>query len=175
MDLRWGVSEEAALDQQTMNICLIELERCQDVSPRPNFIILLGDRYGWMPLSPQIKAKEYDEICRVLPDADKRRLADWYRLDTNAVRPEYVLRARNGTVAAESEYDTWSATEASLHAILLGAVNRHQARAGLPSKHSRAILMKMPILPLNALSGIRNDCPHRMRCRGSIQRYTCGV
>ena len=28
IDLRWGVSEEAALDQQTMNICLEELRRC---------------------------------------------------------------------------------------------------------------------------------------------------
>src|SRR3990170_2812188 len=27
IDLRWGVSEEAALDQQTMNICLGEIER----------------------------------------------------------------------------------------------------------------------------------------------------
>ena len=27
IDLRWGVSEEAALDQQTMNICMQELKR----------------------------------------------------------------------------------------------------------------------------------------------------
>jgi hypothetical protein len=29
IDLRWGVSEEASLDQQTMKICLGEIERCQ--------------------------------------------------------------------------------------------------------------------------------------------------
>ena len=28
IDLRWGVSEEAALDQQTVNICLDEVRRC---------------------------------------------------------------------------------------------------------------------------------------------------
>jgi hypothetical protein len=28
IDLRWGVSEEAALDQRTMRICLKEIERC---------------------------------------------------------------------------------------------------------------------------------------------------
>ncbi|MCC6797329.1 MAG: DUF4062 domain-containing protein, partial [Candidatus Hydrogenedentes bacterium] len=28
IDLRWGVSGEASLDQQTMNICIQELERC---------------------------------------------------------------------------------------------------------------------------------------------------
>ena len=34
IDLRWGVSEEAAVNQQTMNICLEELRRCQQVSRR---------------------------------------------------------------------------------------------------------------------------------------------
>ena len=52
IDLRWGVSQEAALDQQTMNICRQELERCQELSPKPNFIVLLGNRYGWRPLPP---------------------------------------------------------------------------------------------------------------------------
>ena len=28
IDLRWGVSEEASLDQQTMNICLGEIAHC---------------------------------------------------------------------------------------------------------------------------------------------------
>ena len=52
IDLRWGVREEAGLDQQTMKICLEEIERCRRTSPRPNFIVLLGDRYGWQ-LCPQ--------------------------------------------------------------------------------------------------------------------------
>ncbi len=42
IDLRWGVSEEASLDQQAMSICLGEIARCQQTSPRPNFIVLLG-------------------------------------------------------------------------------------------------------------------------------------
>ena len=47
VDLRWGISEEAGLDQQTMNICLRELRRCQETTDKPNFLVLLGDRYGW--------------------------------------------------------------------------------------------------------------------------------
>lgn len=47
IDLRWGVREQAALDQQTMTICMEELRRCQRVTPKPNFIVLLGNRYGW--------------------------------------------------------------------------------------------------------------------------------
>src|SRR6185369_5030447 len=44
IDLRWGVREEAGLDQQTMKICLDEVGRSQRASPKPNFIVLLGDR-----------------------------------------------------------------------------------------------------------------------------------
>ena len=60
IDLRWGVSEEAALDQQTMKICLGEIERCQKTSPRPNFIVLLGDCYGWRPVPFEILADEFE-------------------------------------------------------------------------------------------------------------------
>ena len=33
VDLRWGVSEGVALDQRTMEVCLEEIERCQEASP----------------------------------------------------------------------------------------------------------------------------------------------
>jgi hypothetical protein len=55
IDLRWGIREEATLDQQTMKICLEEIARCQKVTPRPNFIVLLVDRYGWRPLPTRTK------------------------------------------------------------------------------------------------------------------------
>jgi hypothetical protein len=35
IDLRWGVRDEAALDQQTMEICLREIERCQETGIKP--------------------------------------------------------------------------------------------------------------------------------------------
>ena len=41
IDLRWGVSDEAAHEQHTMAICLGEIARCQRISPRPNFLLLL--------------------------------------------------------------------------------------------------------------------------------------
>ena len=58
IDLRWCISEEAGLDQRASCICLQELKRCQDTSPRPNFIILLGNRYGRRPLPEEIDAVE---------------------------------------------------------------------------------------------------------------------
>lgn len=50
VDLRWGISTEAGYNNKTMQICKQELMRCQRLSPKPNFIILLGNRYGWIPL-----------------------------------------------------------------------------------------------------------------------------
>jgi hypothetical protein len=121
IDLRWGVSEEASRDQQTMNICLGEIERCQEVTPRPNFIVLLGDRYGWCPPPSQIAEDEFEELRPGLTDdridlllfEEKRHQLSsgsqmvwdpdeeaylgppgWYRLDENAVPAEYQLRPR---------------------------------------------------------------------------------
>ena len=62
IDLRWGVNVEASLDQQTMKICLGEINRCHRVTPRPNFLVLLGQRYGWCPLPADISPTR--SFCR---------------------------------------------------------------------------------------------------------------
>jgi NACHT domain- and WD repeat-containing protein len=106
IDLRWGVSEEASLDQQTIKICLAEIDRCQRVTPRPNFIALLGDRYGWRPLPGTISAEEYETIAEGMPDAAARRLLHrWYWRDSNAVPPEYVLLPRAGRIRDHSLWE----------------------------------------------------------------------
>ncbi len=95
VDLRWGVREEAALDQQTMRICLDEIARCQRTSPRPNFVVLLGDRYGWRPLPWQVPATEMDALRPLIRSAGDAALVDeWYRRDDNACPPAHVLEAR---------------------------------------------------------------------------------
>ncbi len=124
IDLRWGVSGEAALDQQTMPICLSELRRCKEISPRPNFILLLGDRYGWIPLPPRVEAAEFAELTAGIPAAENRLLQEWYLLDRNAVPEEYTLRPRRGDVFVEQDYDAWSATEKRIRAIFLEAIAR---------------------------------------------------
>ncbi|MBN1387603.1 MAG: DUF4062 domain-containing protein [Bacteroidales bacterium] len=86
IDLRWGIGEEAGIDQRTMEICLDELKRCQHTSPRPNFLLLLGNRYGWQPLPEKIPADEFEQILNHTPDLDERKLLEtWYRRDDNAV------------------------------------------------------------------------------------------
>jgi NACHT domain- and WD repeat-containing protein len=43
IDLRWGVSQEAGRDQQTMKICLSEIARCQRVTKD---LAILGEKRG---------------------------------------------------------------------------------------------------------------------------------
>ena len=93
-----------------MDVCLREIEKCQATGIKPNFIVLLGDRYGWRPLPTRIAASEFDP----------RPIAgDWYRLDENAVPPEYVLQPRLGIF---TNPDIWRVIEQLIHARLEGAV-----------------------------------------------------
>ena len=115
VDLRWGVSEEAALDQQTMKICLGEIERCQQTSPRPNFIVLLGNRYGWRPLPYEIPVEEYERLFPLVPSEASSLVEQWYHRDDNAVPPVYVLQPRTGEY---EPYEAWEPVERRLHILL---------------------------------------------------------
>jgi len=123
IDLRWGVSEEAGIDQQTMNICLGEIERCHQVTPKPNFLILLGDRYGWLPPPPQIPAQEFEEILeRVDVPKEQERLERWYQKDLNADPPVYRLRPRSGERESYRDWAVWNPEEEGLRETLAKAV-----------------------------------------------------
>jgi tetratricopeptide (TPR) repeat protein len=121
IDLRWGVSEEAALDQQTMKICLGEIARCQKVSPRPNFIILIGGRYGWCPLPYEIPTNEFDLIIQQVSPDEKALVEEWYYRDDNALTPSRVLQPRTGGFVA---YETWEPMELRLHSVLEAAARK---------------------------------------------------
>jgi NACHT domain- and WD repeat-containing protein len=92
VDLRWGVPPAASLSHQTLAICLREIDRCRRITPRPNFIVLLGDRYGWRPVPHTIPAEDFESLARETRPDDLEVLREWYRLDTNAVPHEYRLR-----------------------------------------------------------------------------------
>jgi WD40 repeat protein/signal recognition particle GTPase len=115
IDLRWGVSEEASLDHQTIKICLDEIKRCQKVTQRPNFIILLGDRYGWQPLPAKIEAKEFQKLLKQMSNEEQARLNQWYKQDQNAVPSEYCLIPRKGKYEDKKE---WEKEESDLRSIL---------------------------------------------------------
>ena len=120
IDLRWGVSEQASVDQQAMNICLTEIARCRNTSPRPNFIVLLGDRYGWCPPPSEIPADEFTQILqRVQGPAERELLKWWYPRDDNAVPPIHYLRLREGEL---EQYEAWVPIERRLRSVLAAAV-----------------------------------------------------
>lgn len=130
VDLRWGVRDEAALDHRTMDICLTEIERCRRTGIRPNFVILLGNRYGWCPVPASIDADEFARIHEQM-DTDGQALVDtWYRCDRNAVPASFVLQRRS---AAFVEADRWRPIEEALHRVLAAAADA----SGLP-EYARA-------------------------------------
>lgn len=49
IDLRWGITQEAANNGRTVQICLEEIDRCRSLQLPPFFIGFLGERYGWVP------------------------------------------------------------------------------------------------------------------------------
>ena len=105
VDLRWGISEEAGLDNRTMRICKKELAQCMKISPKPNFIILLGNRYGWIPLPETICKLDFDSLEMTKQESDL--FEEWYKLDKNALPDgEYVLKGRTGNYCIKEVWET---------------------------------------------------------------------
>lgn len=96
VDLRWGITEQAQRDRETLQICLEEVRRCQKLSPRPNFAILLGHRYGWEPLPECISEDHWERLVKRLEELgagkEKKALEKVYRADTNAVPTTFYLK-----------------------------------------------------------------------------------
>ncbi len=120
IDLRWGVSDEAQLDQKTLELCLNEVRACK-TNQYPNFLIMIGDRYGWIPLPYAIEEQEFNTLFSLMSMDEKSEIQQWYKLDLNQLPASYVLKER---VGAFKEYRTWKLVEDRLKHILQTAVNR---------------------------------------------------
>jgi hypothetical protein len=142
VDLRWGINEETSINQKTLQICFNEISRCQKVSPKPNFLILLGEKYGWQPIPEIIPESEMAAITGLLNNSDKEFIDKWYKLDENAVPVienrnihEYVLQSKLKALKDPGNYnqhedenlrllrDAWSPIENQIRLILREAVN----------------------------------------------------
>ncbi len=127
IDLRWGVSKESSAENNTMQICLNELRRCKDLSPRPNFMFLIGDRYGWLPLPEILYPDEWDKIYSFASLFEKEAMEAAYKFDSNCLpngrfilQPiwnEYVKERINNLFSRFYENNWLSATE---HEIVEG-------------------------------------------------------
>ncbi|XP_071961162.1 NACHT domain- and WD repeat-containing protein 1-like isoform X2 [Antedon mediterranea] len=92
--MRWGVRDEVNDDHMTLNICLREIENCQNLSVGPNVLFLLGQRYGWRPNPAAIDAIEFETILKFAKDDenDHSLLERWYQKDDNCDPPVFVLQ-----------------------------------------------------------------------------------
>lgn len=118
IDLRWGVSNEAQLDQKALEMCVEEVQSCK-THDYPNFLIMLGDRYGWVPLPNIIEKDEFELISKNITLENKELLIDWYYEDKNQMPVSYILKQR---VDKYKDYDTWIKVESKLRETLQNAV-----------------------------------------------------
>jgi len=120
IDLRWGVNNESALNQNTLAICLDEVKRCRTLSPKPNFLILAGERYGWIPLPAKITAMDFKELMATAQDCDRALISEWYLLDENELEGEYYLKIRSREYVNDAN---WQVKEKELYEALLRCVS----------------------------------------------------
>lgn len=94
IDLRWGVSSEAQLDQKALDMCIKEVQSCK-THDYPNFLIMIGDRYGWVPLPNIIEKDEFESILQLQTKQENIELLNfWYQFDKNQEEPSYMLQER---------------------------------------------------------------------------------
>ena len=87
-----GVRQESVDDHRTVNICMGEIKRCQEISLGIAFIAILGDKYGWRPLPPSVDAAEFESLLERIDEADRELVTSWYLRDGNSVPPCYLLQ-----------------------------------------------------------------------------------
>jgi WD40 repeat protein len=138
IDLRWGVNEEAQLDQRTAEICLSEVAAAKGY-PSPNFLVMIGSRYGWVPLPFAIAQDEFEAALAWLVERGRvdavSELCKIYRLDENFLTPPglaaaadsgdrigaYTLRSRENAEYARA--DAWERLESRLRGALQEAAD----------------------------------------------------
>lgn len=88
------VRDESTDDHMTTELCMNEIKNCQRLSMGPNFVVFLGQKYGYRPIPTYILTSELmmirDELISL--NADASLLEMWYKKDSNAVPPISVLQ-----------------------------------------------------------------------------------
>ncbi|XP_023244232.1 NACHT and WD repeat domain-containing protein 2-like [Centruroides sculpturatus] len=94
VDMRWGVRDEATDDHMTTDLCMREIQNCQRLSMGPNFVVFLGQKYGYRPIPTIIDGSEFRQIVDALTvmGYDNTLLSTWYQEDTNAIPSVFVLQ-----------------------------------------------------------------------------------
>ncbi|KAL5016761.1 hypothetical protein ScPMuIL_006350 [Solemya velum] len=98
VDLGWGTAGRTGAVEVFDDFRLRELERCKELSAGPNFIAIVGQRYGCFVLPSRIPYKEYDLIRTALHSQKSKdarsahQLDEWFIRDNNSIPPVYELK-----------------------------------------------------------------------------------
>lgn len=94
--MRWGVQVEAQDQHLAFELCKQEIALCQKSSIGPNFLLFLGQKYGYIGLPSQLQADHFDVVRAILctsgKEADIEFLEKWFKKDSNAEPSVYILQ-----------------------------------------------------------------------------------
>jgi len=118
IDLRWGVTQEDGLDHKAMEICINEVKKAFNY-PKPNFLAMLGNRYGWIPAPTEIVSINYLKLIGKTSQSEKDLLNKWYKEDLNTIPNKYILQPINYIEQDKSKYDeVWRDAELKIIDII---------------------------------------------------------
>ena len=147
IDLRWGISARDSEDYTALDICLREVRRCQQMTPRPNFIFLAGDRYGWRPLPTTIAGGLAERLLAEAAPDERAQIMASYDWDENAVPRALRLRVPDEV-----------ACQKALHAVAARLALAPEERTALfASATHRELLERLSLqeLPSSAVCAVR--------------------
>ncbi|RVE74155.1 hypothetical protein OJAV_G00038410 [Oryzias javanicus] len=152
VDLHWGIRNDPFGDHKACEISLQEIQMCKRLSAGPNFVALLGNRYGHRALPRLIPEKQFELYLSKLSKTPEgvKQLQQWFRKDTNALPPTYVLQPITAhfpyycDLRPESEQqhkrdvDSWRFTENQLLQLLRSAASEAEAAGEIPAELKRS-------------------------------------
>jgi len=78
VNLHLDIIEAAQVEHDTLRICLDEIRRSQELSPRPNFAVLVGNRYGWEPIPARIPVDHWTRLMENASSSDSKIIRSAY-------------------------------------------------------------------------------------------------
>lgn len=94
IDLRWGISSATT---NILEVCLDELTKCKESSCEPFLVILLGNRYGWVPLPERIPTEQWNILLKKAANNEcNTNLTNCYIEDKNCIPHSYILKEHKG-------------------------------------------------------------------------------
>ena len=152
LDLRWGVSRDAGLDNHAVDICMAEIRRSRTSGARPYFLYLGSDRPGWIPLPRLLGEADHSAILSILGEEDDeavRLFDELYRADANFIQPTRILRNRE--TFEDMQGLNWTQAEERIRSVIDAHLDR--LSPDLAQRLSTPVTMQELALGLSLVDG----------------------